>query len=474
MKISVGSDILEIARVERLQQKSGLDRIFTEEERRQSEGSASRLAGDFSVKEAVSKAFGTGIRGFSLLDIEVLRDGLGKPYVKLYGNALKIFLELGYEKVEVSISNTKTLVIATAILLGQGKPEKTIPKSLKNKMKKDDMEEEKSLEDGNTSLYRDKQDFLAIPERNSFSHKGSYGTVEIFAGKKGMAGAAAFSATAAYRAGAGLVHIVTEEENRTALQIMVPEAIVKDISGINLEEEQYKNSVLLFGPGIGTEKEKASLLLHLLNNSKAIPLKYLILDADALNMIAENPKIEEAFCLAAEAFPIILTPHLKEFSRLCHVSMEEVLEKRVELGKKYAKEHHCILILKSHDTMVFAPFSEKDKESFLVEERAKLTGRLCFFHNQEPCPSLSKGGSGDIFAGFLAGLLCVLREKYLAIEPQELAFQAACLSVLIQVRGGMLAAKEEGEHAVLARELPHYFAKAMQEFIEKDDRENDR
>ena len=160
MKISVGSDILEIARVERLQQKSGLDRIFTEEERRQSEGSASRLAGDFSVKEAVSKAFGTGIRGFSLLDIEVLRDELGKPYVKLYGNALKIFLELGYEKVEVSISNTKTLVIATAILLGQGKPEKTIPKSLMNKMKKDDVEEEKNLEDGNTSLYRDKLPFF--------------------------------------------------------------------------------------------------------------------------------------------------------------------------------------------------------------------------------------------------------------------------------------------------------------------------
>ena len=117
MKISVGSDILEIARVERLQEKSGLDRIFTEEERRQSEGRASRLAGDFSVKEAVAKTFGTGVRDFSLLDIEVLRDKLGKPYVKLYGNALKIFQELGGEKVEVSISNTKTLVLATAILI---------------------------------------------------------------------------------------------------------------------------------------------------------------------------------------------------------------------------------------------------------------------------------------------------------------------------------------------------------------------
>ena len=119
MKISVGSDILEIARVERLQEKSGLDRIFTEEERRQSEGRASRLAGDFSVKEAVAKAFGTGVRDFSLLDIEVLRDKLGKPYVKLYGGAEDIFRKMGGKSIHVSISNTKDLVMAYAVLEGK-------------------------------------------------------------------------------------------------------------------------------------------------------------------------------------------------------------------------------------------------------------------------------------------------------------------------------------------------------------------
>ena len=119
MKISVGSDILEIARVERLEEKSGLDRIFTEEERRQSEGKLSRLAGDFSVKEAVSKCFGTGVRSFSLLDIEVLRDSLGKPYVKLYGGAEKIFLEMGGKSLHVSISNTGDLVMAYALMEGE-------------------------------------------------------------------------------------------------------------------------------------------------------------------------------------------------------------------------------------------------------------------------------------------------------------------------------------------------------------------
>ena len=236
MKISVGSDILEIARVERLQEKSGLDRIFTEEERRQSEGRASRLAGDFSVKEAVAKAFGTGVRDFSLLDIEVLRDKLGKPYVKLYGNALKIFRELGGEKVEVSISNTKTLVLATAILIH-------------NEYRSQSM---RYLVDQSRAEMIRSNSFLPLPKRNPFAHKGSYGTVEIFSGKKGMAGAAVFSALAAYRAGAGLVYVVTEEENRTVLQIKVPEAIVKDISTIDLKEKVHKKEVLLFGPGIGT------------------------------------------------------------------------------------------------------------------------------------------------------------------------------------------------------------------------------
>ena len=449
MKISVGSDILEIARVERLQEKSGLDRIFTEEERRQSEGRASRLAGDFSVKEAVAKAFGTGVRDFSLLDIEVLRDKLGKPYVKLYGNALKIFRELGGEKVEVSISNTKTLVLATAILIHNEYRSQSV----------------RYLVDQSRAEMIRSNSFLPLPKRNPFSHKGSYGTVEIFSGKKGMAGAAVFSALAAYRAGTGLVYVVTEEENRTVLQIKVPEAIVKDISTIDLKEKVHKKEVLLFGPGIGTGKDRASLLLRLLKNCKASPPEYLILDADALNMIAEDAVLEEELSAIAYDFPVILTPHLKEFSRLCHSSLEDVMEKREELGRKYANEHHCILILKSCDTMVFAPFSAKKE----VQEEGKN-----FFHNRESCPSLSKGGSGDIFAGFLAGLLCVLKERYKDLPARALAFQASCLSVLIQVRGGKLAAEEEGEHAVMARDLPQYFALAMEEFIEKEDREDDR
>ena len=441
MMISVGSDILEIARVERLQKKGRVERIFTEEERRQSEGKASRLAGDFSVKEAVAKALGTGIRGFSLLDIEVLRDELGKPYVKLHGNALKLFKARRGQALEVSISNTKSLVIASAVILG---------------------EEAGGQMD---ALCEIKRYFLSIPKRNPLSHKGSYGTVGIIAGKKGLA---------AYRAGAGLVHLVSDEENRSVLQTMVPEAILLDVRELKVEELLQKSEIILFGPGIGTGEDRERLLLKLLNELRNFPPAFLILDADALNVIAESSLLDEALCKAAEYCPIILTPHLKEFSRLCHCSLEEILKNREELGRKYAAKHRCILILKSHDTMVFTPFSEDTGKETVPGKEDNFGEGKGFFHNREASPSLSKGGSGDAFAGLLAGLLPVLKERYPEIDKHELAFQAACLSVLIQVRGGELAAEAEGEHAVLARHLPPYFALAMEEFIEKDDGKDDR
>lgn len=100
-------------------------RIFTERESRQAKGSASKLAGSFAVKEAVAKALGTGFRSFMPIDIEVLRDDLGKPYVNLYGEAKRRFEELGMERMEVSISNTKTLVMAFAV--GEGRLKEEMP-----------------------------------------------------------------------------------------------------------------------------------------------------------------------------------------------------------------------------------------------------------------------------------------------------------------------------------------------------------
>ncbi len=116
MIVGVGTDMVEMERVRKACGKQVFEkRVYTEEERRQAGSNVSRLAGDFAVKEAVAKALGTGFRGFMPGDIEVLRDELGKPYVKLYGGALRRAEELGIGHVHVSITNTKEYAVAFAV-----------------------------------------------------------------------------------------------------------------------------------------------------------------------------------------------------------------------------------------------------------------------------------------------------------------------------------------------------------------------
>lgn len=120
MILGVGTDLVEIARMGRACEKDYfVMRTFTELESRQAKGSASKLAGSFAVKEAVAKVLGTGFRSFMPIDIEVLRDELGKPYVCLYGGALARFREMGLARIEVSITNTSEWAMAFAV--GEGK-----------------------------------------------------------------------------------------------------------------------------------------------------------------------------------------------------------------------------------------------------------------------------------------------------------------------------------------------------------------
>ena len=119
MIVGIGTDLVEIERIKKACEKEAfLVRVYTEEERR---GNASRLAGDFAVKEAVSKVFGTGFRGFGLLDIEVLRDEFGKPWVQLHGGAKKLADSLKITRIHVSITNTGSLASAYAVGEGEWK-----------------------------------------------------------------------------------------------------------------------------------------------------------------------------------------------------------------------------------------------------------------------------------------------------------------------------------------------------------------
>ena len=119
MILGIGIDMIEIPRIEKACGKDAfLKRCYTDAEIRITQRNPASLAGNFAVKEAVSKVFGTGFRGFGLRDIEVLRDDLGRPWVKLYGGALEQAERMGISRIHVSITNTKEM--AAAVAVGEG------------------------------------------------------------------------------------------------------------------------------------------------------------------------------------------------------------------------------------------------------------------------------------------------------------------------------------------------------------------
>ncbi|WP_310605429.1 holo-ACP synthase [Anaerosporobacter sp.] len=119
MIIGIGTDLIEIERVEKACEKEHfLKRCFTESEIALIRKDKRKASDNFAVKEAVAKAFGTGIRGFALTDIEVLRDELGCPYVTLYGAALELANKRGIGKIHVSITNTK--IYSNAFVVAEG------------------------------------------------------------------------------------------------------------------------------------------------------------------------------------------------------------------------------------------------------------------------------------------------------------------------------------------------------------------
>ena len=119
--VSSGIDMIEIARIKRALDRHGdrfLHRFFTEQEIQFCEGRPARLAGRFAVKEAVSKALGTGIGEFNWTDVEIVCDGLGKPEVVLHNKAQDMASTQGLEQWSISISHTETHAIGLAVAIG--------------------------------------------------------------------------------------------------------------------------------------------------------------------------------------------------------------------------------------------------------------------------------------------------------------------------------------------------------------------
>ena len=282
------------------------------------------------------------------------------------------------------------------------------------------------------ALNADVADFL--PERPAAGHKGTFGHVLAVAGSSGKTGAALLSVKAALRSGAGLVSLCVPKSLNCIFETSLPEAMTiplpeteKNIltveHGKAIQEAAQNKRAIIVGPGLGIHPKTIALVRELYRRLK-LPM---VVDADALNSLAMIQKMENA---SGER---ILTPHPGEMARLTGRPIGEIQADRINTARNFAVSQQVYIILKGAGTVIAAP-----------------DGRIAV--NSTGNPGLATGGSGDVLAGLVAGLLA-----------QGLSlWQASCLGVYIHgVAADMLAARLGASSGFLAGELADELPAAM-------------
>ena len=271
-----------------------------------------------------------------------------------------------------------------------------------------------------------------LPDRPEDSNKGTYGRLLVIAGSKGMAGAAYLNAHAAYMTGAGLVRIYTSSDNREILQTLLPEAIITTYEEYNKEELlsllTWADSVCI-GSGLGMSRLSEKILKTVIEYVK-VPC---LIDADGLNLLAENKNYLNQ--MAERRF--VITPHMKEMSRLTGTPVEELKADRIQILKDFISRYRITCVLKDSRTLI----ASEEKGI-----RMNLTGNS----------AMAKAGSGDVLAGVISGWM---------VQGKE-AEDAAELGTYIHGLSGDLAKFEKGVYSVMARDLIEYISKALMELEE--------
>jgi len=272
-----------------------------------------------------------------------------------------------------------------------------------------------------------------LPVRRLQGHKGTHGRGVLVGGSRGLSGAVVLAGRAALRCGAGLVQIVAPAGIASNVDSVLTEATVWPAPGeASLEagawplikERSQDAQALALGPGLGQSPELLEVLAEAL---RTLPLP-IVLDADALNLVAKDPGM---LALRRGRGSLVLTPHPGEMSRLCQCSVPEVQANRLELAVSKAMEWEAVVVLKGAVTIVAAP----DGRAFL---------------NPTGNPGLGTGGTGDVLTGALLSFLAQ------GVPPVE----AACLAVYLHGRAADILAKDFGWSGFTATEVADALPKA--------------
>lgn len=281
-----------------------------------------------------------------------------------------------------------------------------------------------------------------IPERDAEAHKGAFGHVLIVAGSAGRTGAASLAGMGALRSGAGLVTVAVPRSCAAAVAAAAPEYMT-----LPLEEEPpgavgagaldallaAPCGVIAVGPGLGVGPGAAAVVRGLLEHA-SVPL---VLDADALNLVADHPE-----WLGARREPrvdVVLTPHPGEMARLCGQSTRAVQDDRAAAARGLARSRGVHVALKGSRTLVAAPDGGM---------AINLTGN----------PGMASGGAGDVLTGVTAAWI-----------GQGLRAADACrAAVYLHGLAADIAVRGRGETALIATDIVAALGKAVSETIDPE------
>jgi len=260
---------------------------------------------------------------------------------------------------------------------------------------------------------------LLVP-RKSGVHKGDAGHALVIAGSEEKPGASILSAISVLRSGGGLSTCMVSGSNRDRIMKAYPEIMT-------LNRDKFETGAdlppgfncILAGPGMGAGEGTFNLVKKVLSGSTA-PV---VLDADALNCLGGNAEILQS----PRGYPLILTPHPGEFSRLSGLEISEILAEPVRHARDFAMKNGVFLVLKGHYTLLVSP-----KGQVIV--------------NQTGNPGMATAGSGDVLAGIIAGMTAQFSGKYDLIK-------ILAASLFIHGFAGDIAAGEKGETPLIASDI---------------------
>ena len=267
-----------------------------------------------------------------------------------------------------------------------------------------------------------------IPTRDPNGHKGTFGKVLLLCGSRGFTGAAWFAAMGALRSGAGLIYLGVPESIYSIEAIKLNEPVIFPLpeaggklssqSFLEIRERLPQMKAVLIGCGLGQSQGTREVVKSVLENAQC-PV---VLDADGINVMARHKDI-----LRRRTAPTILTPHDWEFVRIGGILQKD----RMEAAEKLAWDLSSIVVLKGHETCI--------------------TDGVRSYVNRTGNSGMAKGGSGDILAGLITGLLGQ------GMDP----LQAAAVGVYYHGAAGDLCAEELGEYGMLPSDYLDFLPRLM-------------